>query len=167
MSARYDEKASVRQEYHEYDRDTQRHREYSEQGSANTSYYDKRDNWSDRESIRMLRTPLDGIPLFSSRHQAGEQKTSMLMGKLAKLQTGEAKENIHILEDGSINAMTIQSLPLPNPLLSNPPPIAISNPGTMSNGITSTLYLYLWAILPMEMQLGIGRNAITKSIVGK
>ena len=51
LSTRYDEKPSVRQEYHEYDRDAQRHREYPEQGSANTSYYEKRDNWSDRDSI--------------------------------------------------------------------------------------------------------------------
>lgn len=118
--------------------------------------------------LRMHQTPWYGIPLFSSRHQAGERKTSILMGKLAKLQTGESKESIHILEDGSTNAMTIQSLQLPNPLLSSwPPPLAISNLGTMLNGITSTVYLCLWAILPMEMRLGLGRNEKTKSIAGK
>ena len=62
LSARYDEKASTRQEYHEYDRDTQRHREYSEQVSANTSYYDKRDNWSDRESISHAQNPVGWNP---------------------------------------------------------------------------------------------------------
>lgn len=62
LSARYDEKASARHEYHEYDRDTQRHREYSEQASANTSYYDKRDNWSDRESISHAQNPVGWNP---------------------------------------------------------------------------------------------------------
>lgn len=118
--------------------------------------------------LRMPQTPWDGIPLFSSRHQAGEQRNSMLMDKLAMLQTGESKESIHILGDGSTNAMTIQSLQPLNPLISScPPPLAISNPGTMLNGITSTQYLYLWAILPMEMRPGIGRNATMKPIAGK
>ena len=117
---------------------------------------------------RMLRTPLDGILLFSSRHQAGGQKNHMLMGKPAKPQTGEMKGNIHTLEGGRINATTIKSLPPPNPLLSSlVRPIAINSPEAMSNGTINTLYLHLWAILLMEIPLGIGRNARTKSRIGK
>ena len=68
---------------------------------------------------RMLKILLGGIPLFSSRQQAGERKTSMLMGKLAKPQTGETKVNIHIPGGGNTSATIIQSLLPPNPLLSS------------------------------------------------
>jgi hypothetical protein len=116
----------------------------------------------------MFKTPLDGIPLFSSKQQAGEQRSRILMGKLARHQTGETKANIHILGGGHINAMIIQSLPPPNPLLSSwPPSVVISSPETIPNGINSTIYLLLWATLPMEVQLVIGRNATATAILGK